>query len=243
MERINPDTILDAGHVLIAGASRCGKSVLLHQVVLRALQRGPAVGELFISDLKRGVEFCDYEGLPGVTRFAITPTETIAALDEAIRVMQARLDVMRRRKEKKYSGRHLWIVIDEMGFLLQSARKEALPRLTLISQQGLAARVSLICATQNPGRGNRSGIPAEIQQNMLYKIALHCSTPIESRQVIGIKGAESLPKHGTALVWDSGFVEPVEVPNLTPEEIRAALAEVSSKETRKPVLLRRFRAV
>jgi len=243
MERINPNTILDTAHALIAGATGCGKSVLLHQVVLAALQRGPAAGELFLIDLKRGVEFCDYEDAAAVTRFCLTPIEALAALDEAIRVMQARLDVMRRRKEKMYSGRHLWVIIDEMGFLLQSARKEALPRLTTISQQGRAARVHLIVASQNPGRSNRTGIPAEIQQNMTLKIGLHCTTATESRQIVGVKGCEDLPKHGTALVWDSGFVEPVEVPNLTPDEIRAALTEVSSKETRKPVFLRRFRAV
>ena len=238
---INPEYILDTAHALIAGATGCGKSVLLHQVVLAALRRGPAHGELFLIDLKRGVEFCDYEGRPGVTRFCLTPMEALAALDEAIRVMTARLDVMRRRKEKLYAGADLWVIIDQMGFLLQSARKEALPRLTQISQQGRAARVHLICATQNPGRSNRTGIPAEIQQNMTLKVALHCTTATESRQIVGVKGAEDLPKHGTALVWDSGFVEAVSVPNLTPEQIAAALKEVSSQETRRAAFIRRFR--
>lgn len=240
MNTINPETILDTAHALIAGATGCGKSVLLHQVVLAALRRGPAAGELFLIDLKRGVEFCDYEGLSGVTRFCLTPIEALAALDEAIRVMTARLDVMRRRKEKIYAGRHLWIVIDEMGFLLQNARKEALPRLRQISQQGRAARVHLICATQNPGRGS-AGIPAEVQQNFTLKVGLHCTTAIESRQIVGVKGAEDLPKHGTALVWDSGFVEAVTVPNLTPDQIAAALKEVSSQETRRAAFIRRFR--
>lgn len=239
MERFNPNTVLEAPHTLIAGATGCGKSVLIHQVILAAIRRGYVYGDLFLIDLKRGVEFCDYYGQQQVQRFCRTPNEALDALDEAIRIMQCRLDAMCRRHEKMYAGRHLWIVIDEMGFLLQTARKEALPKLTLISQQGRAAKVHLIMASQNPGRSNRTGIPAEIQQNMTYKIGLHCTTATESRQIVGVKGCEDLPKHGTALTWDSGFITPVEVPNLTQEEITAALSVTG---TRKPAEFLRLRA-
>ena len=239
MEKFNPDIVLEAPPTLIVGATGCGKSVLIHQVILAAIRRSYVFGDLFLIDLKRGVEFCDYYGQQQVQRFCRTPNEALDALDEAIRIMQCRLDAMCRRHEKMYAGRHLWIVIDEMGFLLQSARKEALPKLTTISQQGRAAKVHLIMASQNPGRSNRTGIPAEIQQNMTYKIGLHCTTAIESRQIVGVKGCEDLPKHGTALVWDSGFVTPVEVPNLTQEEITAALSVTG---TRKPAEFLRLRA-
>lgn len=230
MENINLEEMLSSAHTLVAGATGCGKSVLLHQLVLAALRKGYAAGDLFVVDLKRGVEFCDYVGLPQVKAFAKTPTEALAALDEAIRIMQARLDAMYERKQKMYQGRHLWVIIDELAFLLQSAKKEALPRLTTISQQGRAAKVHLILATQNP---SRSAIPAPIQQNMTYKVALHCTTATESRQVVGVKGAEDLPKHGTAIVWQDGFTKQVAIPNLTDEEREASLAEVSSEAPRK----------
>ena len=223
METNLTNEILSSAHTLIAGATGCGKSVLLHHVLCDAISRPVSSGELFLIDLKRGVELCEYEHLPHVARFAIDQQGAIEALDEAIRVMECRLDIMREMKQKMYSGRDLWVVIDEMAFLLQNARKQALPRLTLISQQGRAARVHLICCTQNPGRSQKSGIPAEIQQNFTYKVALHCSTGIESKQVIGVSGAEDLPKHGTALVWSEGFVTRAKVDMITDAEKAAAI--------------------
>ena len=173
------------------------------------------------------MELCEYEHLPHVARFAIDEKQAIEALDEAIRIMTCRLDTMRQLGKKLYSGRDLWVVIDELGFLLQTAKKQALPRLTQISQQGRAAKVHLILATQNP---SRSAIPAPIQQNFTLKIALHCTTAIESRQVVGVSGAESLPKHGTALVWSEGYVTREEVSMITEEEKTAAIAASRSQQ-------------
>lgn len=218
-----PNDILNTAHALIAGATGCGKSVLIHHTICEALQQPTAKGELYLIDLKRGVELCEYEKLPHVARFAIDIPQALDALDNAITIMTRRLDAMRAHGDKLYPGRDLWIIIDELAFLLQSARKQALPKLTLISQQGRAARVHLICCTQNPGRSQKTGIPAEIQQNFTLKVALHCSTAIESRQVIGVSGAEALPKHGTALVWSEGYVTREEVPMITDAEKEAAI--------------------
>lgn len=230
MESTLTTNILDSAHTLIAGATGCGKSVLIHHVICEALQQPTARGELYLIDLKRGVELCEYEKLPHVARFAIDVPQALDALDNAITIMTRRLDAMRAHGDKLYPGRDLWIVIDELAFLLQSARKQALPKLTLISQQGRAAKVHLICCSQNPGRSQKSGIPAEIQQNFTLKVALHCSTAIESRQVIGVNGAEALPKHGTALVWSEGFVTREEVPMITEQEKADAIRSSRSQQ-------------
>lgn len=215
-----PNDILNTAHALIAGATGCGKSVLIHHTICEALQQPTAKGELYLIDLKRGVELCEYEKLPHVARFAIDIPQALDALDTAITIMTRRLDAMRAHGDKLYPGRDLWIIIDELGFLLQSAKKQALPKLTQISQQGRAAKVHLILATQNP---SRSAVPAPIQQNFTLKVALHCTTAIESRQVIGVSGAEALPKHGTALVWSEGYVTREEVPMITDQEKEAAI--------------------
>ena len=215
-----PNSILNTAHALIAGATGCGKSVLIHRTICEALQQPTARGELYLIDLKRGVELCEYEKLPHVARFAIDVPQALEALDDAITIMTRRLDAMRAHGDKLYPGRDLWIITDELGFLLQSAKKQALPKLTQISQQGRAAKVHLILATQNP---SRSAVPAPIQQNFTLKVALHCTTAIESRQVIGISGAEALPKHGTALVWSEGYVTREEVPMITDAEKEAAI--------------------
>ena len=231
-----PADILNTAHALIAGATGCGKSVLIHRTICEALQQPTARGELYLIDLKRGVELCEYEKLPHVARFAIDIPQALEALDNAITIMTRRLDAMRAHGDKLYPGRDLWIIIDELGFLLQSAKKQALPKLTQISQQGRAAKVHLILATQNP---SRSAVPAPIQQNFTLKVALHCTTAIESRQVIGISGAEALPKHGSALVWSEGYVTREEVPMITEEEKAEAINSSRSSGTQ----ILRMRAV
>ena len=224
------ERILQSPHVIISSATGCGKSVLLHEVICSVLNQDTAEGELYLIDLKRGIEFFEYSKLPHVSRFAMDAKTALEALDEAIRVMETRLDHMRFAGLKMYPGRHLWVVIDEMGFLLQNAYKQALPKLTLISQQGRAAKVHLICATQNPKRSGKAGIPAEVQQNFTLKIALHCSTAIESRQIIGVAGAEDLPKHGTALVWEDGYISRESIPMITDEEKAAAIANSENQK-------------
>ena len=228
-----PESILTTPHALIAGATGCGKSVLLHHAICSALQKPVSAGELYLIDLKRGVELCEYEHLPHVARFAMDIPSALEALDRAISIMERRLDAMRQQHQKLYPGRDLWIVIDELGFLLQSAKKQAMPKLTQISQQGRAAKVHLILATQNP---SRASVPSTIQQNFTLKVALHCTTGIESRQVIGVSGAENLPKHGTALVWEEGYVTREEVPMITEEEKAAA---ISASRSQKVMQLRR----
>lgn len=199
--------ILESAHTLIAGSTGSGKSVLLHRVLCDAISTLPeSAGEFYLIDLKRGVEFCDYIGLPQVTRFCINAEQALDALADAVAIMERRLDAMRMMRVKMYQGRDLWVVIDEMGFLMQTARKAALPLLTQITQQGRAARVHLIMATQNPGRSSKTGIPAEMQQNMTLKIGLHCTTATESRQIVGVSGCEALPAHGKILVWEGGFI-------------------------------------
>lgn len=221
--------ILNSAHSLIAGATGCGKSVLLHQVICDAISRPTAESELFLIDLKHGIELQEYEHLPHVARFAMDIPSALDALDQAIVIMEHRLDILRQEGRKQWEGRHVWVCIDEMGFLLQNARKQALPKIIHISQQGRAACVHLICCTQNPGRG-RNGIPAEVQQNFTLKVALHCSTGIESRQVIGVSGAELLPKHGKVLVWEDGFVTKAEVSMITDEEKAAAIQASRSQQ-------------
>lgn len=231
--------MLTSPHTLISAATGCGKSVLIHHFICEALKKSPDECKLFLIDLKGGLELCDYEGLPHVARFADNVKAALEALDDAVGIMMRRQQAMRANKTKMFHGMAVYVVIDEMGFLLQNARKQALPKLITLSQMGRASRVHLICATQNPGRSQKFGIPAEIQQNFTLKIALHCTTAIESRQVIGVSGAEDLPKHGNALVWSEGYITREEVPMITEEEKAEAIN--SSRSSGAQIL--RMRAV
>ena len=234
MENLNVITddlfeqMLASAHTLIAGATGCGKSVFIHNAIVRLLSKPLDDVEMILIDLKGGLELCDYEDLPHVKRFADNVQSALDALDLAIGIMERRRQAMRPLKQKMFYGRDVYVIIDEMGFLLQNARKQALPKLITLSQQGRASRVHLICATQNPGRSQKYGIPAEVQQNFTFKVALHCTTAIESRAIISVAGAELLPKHGKALVWSEGYVTKEDVPMINEDAKQEAIAHSRS---------------
>lgn len=194
---VQAEEILASAHILIAGRTGCGKSTMMHSLLWTALRKAPTFTKFIFIDMKRGIEMQRYADLPHTIGFAINEEEALAALDKAISIMQTRLDEMRSKGEVMYRGADIYVVIDELGFLLQSCGQDALRKLTLISQQGRAAKVHLLMATQNP---SKKGIPAAIQQNMTCMVGLSCKSDIESRQIIGKSGCEFLPKHGEGIM-------------------------------------------
>jgi len=195
-------TILEQAHILIAGATGCGKSTLIHKLMWTALAWNPSQVQFIIIDMKMGLEMGRYAKLPHTICFAEDGEQAVSALDKAIAIIKARAAEMKPQGLTMYEGSDIYVVIDELAFLLQEKGSEALERILLISRIGRACRVHLLMATQSPQR-SRFGISAGIQQNMTCRIGLKCDTAIESKQIIGEKGCEDLPDYGTA-IWKYG---------------------------------------
>ena len=196
---VQGEQILDQAHVLIAGTTGSGKSTLIHKLMWTALASTPTEKQFILADLKAGLELGRYARLPHTIRFARTAEDALSALDYAIEIMDSRCEQMYKSGEVLWNGSDVYVVIDELGFLLQQCGSEALERLARISRLGRAARIHLLLATQSPNRG-KMGIPAVLQQNMTCCVGLKCKTAIESRQIIGLAGCENLPRYGTAFV-------------------------------------------
>ena len=194
---------LNETHILIAGATGCGKSTTLHAILWSALSASPAKRQFILVDLKRGLELARYRDLPHTVGFARTSAEASAALDRALGIMNARLDYMYERGLTLYDRGHLYLVVDELAYLLTDCRG-ALEKLVAIARLGRAAKVHLLLCTQSPNRGRKGegGVPAILAQNMTCRIGLRCSTAIESKQIINRNGCEALPRHGVGIVYD-----------------------------------------
>lgn len=188
--------ILDEAHILIAGSTGSGKSTLIHKLMWTALATTPAQTRFIIIDAKRGVEMKRYRNLPHTLLFATDGESAIAALDYALSITNERLEEMDKTDSVMYEGADIYVVIDELGALLQGCGKDALDRLTLLGRIARAARVHLLCATQDP---SRRGCPSALQINCTCLIGLACRDAIQSRQIVGMAGCESLPRHGMAI--------------------------------------------
>ena len=189
--------ILDQAHVLIAGTTGSGKSTLLHKILWTALASAPTQKQFIMVDMKGGIELGRYARLPHTIRFAKTLDEALSALDYAQALMEDRINQLFKSGQTMWNGSDVYVVIDELAFLLQKGGQDAMRKLIDISQRGRACRIHLILASQDP---SRRGCPAALQANMTCCIGLKCKTAIESRQIIGLAGCENLPRYGTAFI-------------------------------------------
>ena len=222
--------ILSQAHTLIAGQTGSGKSVMLNGILTTACKQGN--NGFILIDPKR-VELCDYRKLPTCLAYANTSAECVRALAKAIDIMESRYRQMERSGQKQYDGDPILVVIDELADLLISADSRIIQsQLQKLTALGRAARVKVICATQCP---NRQILKANIVLNFTSRVALHCQTAIESRQVINTKGAEYLPRYGQCLYLRPGHdLERWCVP-MTDEEEKARAISRCTEINRRPV--------
>lgn len=194
--------ILDASHILIAGTTGSGKSVLLNAMLYSLLKsnmsnyKGNAV-TLTLIDTKR-VELGIYKDWP-CSRRVTEPEDVCQELDWEIECMEGRYWVMESEGLRESNEPHHYIVVDELADIV--SQKGVLERLIKIGRLGRAAHVHLLCCTQDPSRHTLS---AQLMQNFTARVALRCKGPIESKQIIGDSRAELIDEYGFALVQIDG---------------------------------------
>lgn len=204
-------------HLLIAGASGSGKSVLLNGLICAALLSHPNDKQLILIDPKR-TELNEYADIPHTLAHATEPDEIPAALSRALDIIDSRYRAMQTVRERTYTGADLYIIIDELADLMTTQRKQVVPLIQRICQIGRAARVHLIAATQCP---LAKIIPTEIKVNFTAIAGLHTLTRQHSRNIIDAPGCESLPLYGSCIyVTPQRDPESYAIPYTSPETIR-----------------------
>lgn len=206
--------LLSAPHTLVAGATGCGKSVLLHSVMYELMgTKTPKDAGLVLIDPKR-VELVDYKNTPFCLCYTDDNEKAVDVLEDVCTLIEDRYTSMQQQGIKNWNGGKVFVVIDELADLLTDFKvgNKVKRLLQKILQIGRAAGISIIAATQAP---SRKVLPAELTLNFTNKIALRCDTAIESRQVVGVKGAELLPKHGKGLYRSADGLKEIDVPFLS----------------------------
>lgn len=215
--------MLKATHCLIAGATGSGKSVMMNSMIYTAIREQP--NKFVFIDLKR-TELKEYSKLWNCMAFCTEPENVIKTLDYVLDEMEYRY---RKAKGRMYEGDALYVFIDELADLLDGTDKKlneaALARIVKVGRLGRAAKIHLVCATQDP---SRKCLSSALMKNFTCCLALRCKSDIDSRQIIGIAGAEDLPEYGQGILWDSHGFEKVKVP-MTPEEDIEKMVKGSSK--------------
>lgn len=190
--------LLDTPHLLIAGASGSGKSVLLHNII-DSLSKYKQTNLSFVLIDTKQVEFAQYEKSDDMLACPICyDTKTaICTLRAICDKMEERFAKMRQKGLKVYDGTKWVIVIDEFADLMLSRKSQIEPLIVKIAQMGRACGIHLVIATQRPSVDVCTGL---IKANIPDRIALKCASVRDSMVILDKKGAETLKGKGEALV-------------------------------------------
>ena len=210
--------MLTQTHILIAGATGSGKSVIINGIIAEALKKSQREVEFILIDPKR-VELVEYKNLPHTIKYATEPNDMVKALDYALQLTDNRYKTMAKMGLKKWVASHTFVIIDEFADLMTTDKKRVMPLVQRLCQIGRAAGVSVIAATQCP---LATVIPTEIKVNFDTRVGLHTVTAQHSRNIIEMTGCEKLPRYGKAYYITPEGMEVIDVPMVGDAE-RAAI--------------------
>ncbi len=222
-------------HLLIAGQTGSGKSVMINTLLTSLLYRNsPSEMKLILVDPKQ-VEMAQYKDIPHLLTPVITePDKTISALKWAVNEMQRRYSLLaehRVKDIKSYNQKiqlastkitvededghaqehengampYIIIVIDELADLMMVASRDVEALVVRLAQKARAVGIHLVLATQRPSVDVITGL---IKANIPARIAFTVASQIDSRTILDQVGAEKLLGQGDMLLLTPSMSKP-----------------------------------
>ncbi len=188
----------DLTHFLIVGQSGAGKSVfqnlLINQFIYN-LQTENGVQELYLVDLKGGVEFLQYSRFKGVNVVTDVP-QLLQLSRDLIVLMDERYQEMIKKGWKNWRGGQIVVLIDEYasindqaGLLEKDEEKELKNNLRTLLAKSRAAGIKFIVATQ---KATSDSIDTTLRENLQSKILMRTISKDAQRVVIPKEQLEEL---------------------------------------------------
>lgn len=195
-------------HLLIAGATGAGKSIMLHSIICSLLQNNTTdSAQLVLIDPKR-VELFDYTDSPMLYggRIYEDVSDAVEVLEELTEVMNDRYIQLKYSHSRNIDEMHgsgtmprIYICIDELSFLMTCDKKKLETVISKIGMMGRAAGIHLIVCTQHP---DRKTITGTIQANITAVVAMATRTATDSRMIAGSSICTTLKGKGDSVLID-----------------------------------------
>jgi DNA segregation ATPase FtsK/SpoIIIE, S-DNA-T family len=193
-------------HLLVAGTTGSGKSVMLNGLLTSLLlTTDPRQVKMVLIDPKR-VELSQFARVPHLITPVVTDVKKAAnALVWAVAEMERRYEVLEKvgvRSVEGYNDRaeaqipSVVIVIDELADLMMQAGAKVEDAIIRLAQKARAVGIHLVVATQRPSVDVITGM---IKANVPSRIAFAVSSQVDSRVILDSPGAEALLGMGDML--------------------------------------------
>ena len=220
-------------HLLIAGQTGSGKSVMMNSLLTSLLYRhSPEEMNLILVDPKK-VEMAPYEDIPHLLTPVINePEKALSALKWAVNEMEHRYELLAKEKIREIKSynkmviakskensksedeepletmSYIVIIIDELSDLMMVASKEVEALIVRLAQKARAVGIHLVLATQRPSVNVVTGL---IKANVPSRIAFTVASNVDSRTILDQGGAEKLLGQGDMLFYVNGMSKPKRV--------------------------------
>ena len=235
-------------HLLVAGQTGSGKSVMVNCVIMSILLRAtPDDVRLILVDPKT-VELGLYRDVPHLLTPVITDTKKATnALKNATQEMDRRLQLLakhgvrniaqfnqkvERASSHSQSGEtdpelrklpYIVVIVDELADLMMIAGRQVEASIQRLAQMSRAVGIHLILATQRPSVDVITGL---IKANIPARLSFVLATRVDSRTILDSMGAEALLGKGDMLFLPPGTSRRRRLhgPLVTEEEIEAVVS-------------------
>jgi S-DNA-T family DNA segregation ATPase FtsK/SpoIIIE len=218
-------------HLLIAGSTGSGKSVMINSMIMSILYKStPEEVRLILVDPKR-LELGLYAGIPHLLTPVITdPKKATNALRNAVLEMERRLRLLaeygvrsidqfnKKIRKLREEPRELFaeqeetadelkplpyilIIIDELADLMMIEGRNVEETVTRLAQMARAVGMHLVLATQRPSVDVITGL---IKANFPARASFRVATRVDSRTILDVMGAEHLLGKGDMLFLPPG---------------------------------------
>lgn len=215
-------------HVLVAGSTGSGKSVLINTLIMSIIFKAdPNEVKLIMVDPKM-VEFMAFAEIPHLMIPVVDdPKKASAALAWAVAEMESRykkfadlgirdiatynskISKMKVKDDPEYQRMpQIVIIVDEFADLMMVASHDVEDSVMRLAQKARAAGIHLVLATQRPSVNVITGV---IKANIPSRIALSVSSQVDSRTIIDSVGAEKLLGNGDMLFAPQSLPQPIRV--------------------------------
>ena len=236
-------------HLLVAGQTGSGKSVMVNCVIMSILLRATPEQVRFILVDPKTVELGLYRDIPHLLTPVITDMkEATNALKNATREMERRLQLLAKhgvrnisqfnekiqRLKKRPSPKEseqdeieklpfIVVIVDELADLMMLAGRQVEESIQRLAQMARAVGIHLLLATQRPSVDVITGL---IKANIPARLSFLLATRVDSRTILDSMGAESLLGKGDMLFLPpgAGRVRRLHGPLVTEDEIQAVVS-------------------